>query len=230
MHLLTGLLFLSILPSIQSTLTALAQPTDGNRPNVEIASVSHGGTGCDTKNNGTVNANLSEDGTWLNVTFRDFDPSIGPDIPFLQNRRTCIMGIFFVSDGYEVMVDKEYLQGDRVLKKGVNSTTRVKSYLYGEPLHMDEHYIRKGPLVDQYETEMGIWRIPVYSGCPVRSLTLTTQITLQNITGSTPSTEISRERILGYGAKLTWRKCTSIGTEGGAIGGKRAQMDRQYLD
>ena len=177
-------------------------------PNVYIAGVSYGGSGCPQ---GTVGSLFSPDHTSLTLIFDQYVASAGPGVPITESRKACqIAADIRVPQGWSYSIASVDYRGYVDLPAGANAEQSATYYFQSSSAQAVSRTNFYGPLRKDYLNSDSIpVQTTVWSACnavvPVNVKTSIRLTVPRGQTGAITTDSIDAKVKQIYG--LQWRRC-----------------------
>ncbi|KAI9656740.1 MAG: hypothetical protein M1821_003379 [Bathelium mastoideum] len=140
------------LPALAAALVLPPVPESGstapNASQVQIESVTYGGTGCPQ---GTVASVISDDRTTMTLIFDSYVASLGPGVAITENRKNCQLNIDLqYPGGFQYSIFQADYRGFAELDAGVNGTQQSTYYFSGQTAQVSTQSNFVGPMDEDY--------------------------------------------------------------------------------
>ncbi|KAL9096063.1 MAG: hypothetical protein Q9165_001585 [Trypethelium subeluteriae] len=148
-------MFITALLALPALAAALVLPpvpdSSSNAPNasqVQIESITYGGTGCPQ---GTVASVISDDRTTMTLIFDSYVASMGSGIAITENRKNCQLNINLqYPGGFQYSIFSADYRGFAELDAGVNGTQQSTYYFSGQTAQVSTQSNFVGPMDGDY--------------------------------------------------------------------------------
>ncbi|KAF2239065.1 hypothetical protein EV356DRAFT_528366 [Viridothelium virens] len=148
-------MFITALLALPALAAALVLPpvpeNSGTAPNasqVQIESLTYGGTGCPQ---GTVASVISDDRTTMTLIFDSYVASMGSGIAITENRKNCQLNINLqYPGGFQYSIFSADYRGFAELDAGVNGTQQSTYYFSGQTAQVSTQSNFIGPMDGDY--------------------------------------------------------------------------------